>query len=115
MHIEKGKSVAVVVNRQWANLRSVRVFLRQNQNPDEEIRGEDESHLVFAKLLDYTDSRGVWIELNSDKHEKDPNVRRQSLLVPWGEVLTIVLAEKFSPEVWGDAKKIGFTSETGTG
>ena len=114
MTIEKGTSVAVVVNRRWANLQAVRIFLRQNQNPDQEIRGVDDSHLVFGKLLDYEDSRGLWIELNSDKHEQAPaTVQRESLLVPWSHVLTIVLAEKFSPGVWNEAKRVGFTAEGG--
>jgi hypothetical protein len=99
----------------WANLRGVRIFLRQNQNPDQEIRGEDDSHVIFGELLDYEDLRGLWIELNSHKHQQDATVQRQTLLIPWSEVLTLVLAEKFSPEVWNEAKKIGFTSEAGNG
>lgn len=115
MQIEKGTSVAVVVNRDWANLRGVRLFLRQNQSPDQEIGGDDVSHIIFAKVLDGDDSRGLWVELNTDQHLTNQSVKRQSFLIPWNEVLTIVLAEKFSPAIWEEAKKTGFTAEIGVG
>jgi hypothetical protein len=51
MKIDKGATIAVVVNRSWANLWGVRIFLRQNETPEREARGDD-SHLVFAKMLD---------------------------------------------------------------
>jgi hypothetical protein len=111
MRIEKGTSVAVVINRSWANLHGVRGFLRQNQTPQLEIRGTDETHIVFAKVLDAEDTKGLWIELNSDKHKDDPSTKRFSLLVPWNQILTIVVGEEFSPEIWEEAKKVGFTSE----
>ena len=74
MKIDKGANVAVVVNRSWANLWGVRVFLRQNETPEREVRGDD-SHLVFAKLLDSEDPNGLWVELNTDRHKKDPTVK----------------------------------------
>ncbi|MEN6537663.1 MAG: hypothetical protein ABFD89_28685 [Bryobacteraceae bacterium] len=111
MHIDKGASVAVVLNRNWANLYGVRFFLRQNETPQREIRGVDESHIVFAEVLDADDSRGLWIELNTDRHREDPTVERFSFLVPWREVLTIVIAKEFSPAIREEARKIGFTAE----
>ena len=68
MQIDKGASVAVVIKRPWANLHGVRMFLRRNENPQTEIRGVDESHILFAKVLDSEDARGVWIELDTDEH-----------------------------------------------
>jgi hypothetical protein len=109
MQMGKGASVAVVLNRDWANLNGVRLFLRRNQNPDQEIRGEDISHIVFAKVLDSEDSRGLWIELNTDQHQKDSTVKRFSFLVPWSQILTVVVTEEFSPAIRDEAKKIGFT------
>jgi hypothetical protein len=107
MKIDKGANIAVVVNRSWANLWGVRVFLRQNETPEREIRGDD-SHLVFAKLLDSEDPNGVWVELNTDRHEKDPTVKLASFFIPWSQVLTIVVTEEFSPAIREEIRKIGF-------
>jgi hypothetical protein len=110
MQIDKGASVAVVIKRPWANLHGVRMFLRRNENPQADLRGVDESHILFAKVLD-SDTRGIWIELNTDKHGEDPAVERFSLLIPWDQVLTIVIAEQFSPAIRQEARRIGFTGE----
>jgi hypothetical protein len=80
MKIDKGTSVAVVINRDWANLHGVRMFLRLNHTPEREIRGVDNSHVVFARMLDSEDPNGLWIELNTGAHEKDPTVKRSSFL-----------------------------------
>ena len=103
--------MVVVVNRKWANLHGVRMFLRQNDNPQQDIRGVDESHIVFAKVLDSEDARGLWIELNTDRHREDPSVERFSLLIPWSQVLTVVIAKEFGPAIREEARKIGFTTE----
>src|SRR5437763_665693 len=97
MQIDKGASVAVVVRRSWANLHGVRMFLRQHEN--NEIRGVDESHILFATVLDADDSRGVWIEVGADQQKQNSAAERFRLLVPWSQVLTIVVAERFSPEI----------------
>ena len=115
MHMEKGASVAVVLNRNWANLHGVRLFLRHNEAPELEIPGADESHIVFAKVLDSEDSRGLWIELNTERRREDPAVKLLSFLVPWSYVLTIVVAEEFSPAIREEARKIGFTAKAGHG
>ena len=108
MTIDKGASAAIAIRRDWANLRAIRMFLRQNDNPEREIRGSDHSHLVFAKILDYDDPHGLWIELNTDRHREDSTVKRYSLLVPWSEVLAIVISEEFSPALREEARKLGF-------
>ena len=80
MKIEPGATVAVVVIRNWADLEGVRQFLRPNENL--ERRRPDGSYTVFAKLLDDADPLGLWIELNSDRHRKDPRVKTGSFLIP---------------------------------
>ena len=95
MKIDKGASVAVVINRDWANLQGVRMFLR----PEKVIGGADESHVVFARMLDSEDPNGLWIELNTAKHKEDPSVKRFSFFIPWNQIFTIVVGEEFSPAI----------------
>ena len=111
MQIDKDASVAVVVNRAWANLHGVKMFLRPHENPQAEIRGVDESHILFATVLDCNDARGLWIESTADK-KQDSVVERFSLMVPWSQVLTIAVAEQFSSAIRQEARKIEFTGET---
>jgi hypothetical protein len=112
MRIERNASVAVVVRRTWANLHGVKMFLRRQEDWQTEIRGVDESHILFATVLDADGATGVWIELTGNKQTQDSAVERFSLLVPWNEVLTIVLAEQFSASIRQEARRIGFTGET---
>lgn len=112
MQIDKNASIAVIVNRTWANLHGVRMFLRQHENPQAEIRGVDESHILFGTVLDADDARGVWIELTADRQKPDSALERFSLLVPWSQILSIVVAEQFSATIRREARKIGFTGET---
>jgi len=103
MKIDKGASVAVVINRHWANLQGVRMFLR----PEKDIGGADESHVVFATMLDSEDRNGLWIELT--KHKEDSTVKRVSFLIPWSQILSVVVGEDdFSPDIREQARKIGF-------
>ena len=111
MQIDKDASIAVVVKRSWVNLHGVKMFLRCG-NSQAEIRGVDESHILFATVLDSDDARGVWIELAANKQEQNSAGERFSLLVPWSEVLTIVVANRFSPALRQEARRIGFTGET---
>ena len=112
MQIDKDARIAVVVKRTWANLHGVKMFLRQNGNQQTEIRGVDESHIIFATVLDSDDARGVWIELTWDKQKQASAAERFNLLIPWSQILTIVVAEQFSTEIRQEARKIGFTGET---
>jgi hypothetical protein len=68
------------------------------------------SNILFA-VLDSEDERGVWIELAANKPKQDSAAERFSLLVPWSEILTIVVAKQFSPAIRQEARKIGFTGE----
>jgi hypothetical protein len=112
MQLDKDACIAVVVKRTWANLHGVKMFLRQQENPQTEIRGVDESHVIFATVLDCDDARGVWIELAANEQKRDSGGERSSILVPWSQILTIVVAEQFSPAIRQEARKIGFTGET---
>lgn len=111
MQIDKGASVAVVVNRTWANLHGVKMFLRQGKSSQTDIRGVDESHILFAKVLNAQDPAGVWIEVDADEHGEDSGLDRVKMLIPWSQVLTIVIAEQFSPAIRQEARRIGFTGE----
>jgi hypothetical protein len=109
MNIDKGSTVAVVVKRTWANLHGVRMFL--HGNPLAEIRGVDESHILFAKVLDTEDSRGVWIEVERRRPTPDSGMDQFQMLIPWGEVLSLVVTKEFSSGIRQEARKIGFTGE----
>src|SRR5579872_1221303 len=111
MQIDKGASVAVVVTRTWVNLHGVKMFLRRHANWNTEIRGVDESHILFATVLDSDDAKGVWIELTADKQKSDTAMGRVSLLVPWSHILTVVIADQFSDAIRQEARRIGFTGE----
>jgi hypothetical protein len=87
------------------------MFLRYPESPQGEIRGVDESHILFATVLDSDDERGVWIELAANKQKQDSAAERFRLLIPWSEILTIVVAKQFSPAMRQEARKIGFTGE----
>jgi hypothetical protein len=112
MQIDKDSSVAVVVKRTWANLHGVKMFLRPHENPQAEIRGVDDSHVLFATVLDSDDAKGLWIELTANPQKQDSAVERFRLLVPWSHVLTVIVAEQFSPAIRQEARKIEFTGET---
>src|SRR6185437_4350579 len=106
MQIDKDASIAVVVKRTWANLHGVKMFLRPLDDPQTEIRGVDESHILFATALEFDDNRGVWIELAVNQPKQGPAVERCSLLVPWSQISTIVVAKQFSPAIRQEARKI---------
>jgi hypothetical protein len=112
MQIAKNANIAVIVRRTWANLHGVKMFLRPQDSPLREIRGVDESHILFATVLDSDDVRGVWIGITPDKNQPDSAVGRVSILVAWSEVLSIVVADQFSAAIRQEARKIGFTRET---
>lgn len=111
MQIPNGASVAVVVNRAWANLHGVKIFLRRHDDIQTDLRGVDESYVLFASVLDAEDARGVWIEMQTEKHTEGPDLDRFRMLIPWSQVLTIVLADQFSPAIRQEARRIGFTRE----
>jgi hypothetical protein len=112
VQIDKGANIAVIVERTWVNLHGVKMFLRPQENPQTEIRGVDESHIIFGKVLDGDDTRGVWIEVIANSQKQESTEERFILLVPWSQVLSIVVANQFSPAIRLEARRIGFTGET---
>lgn len=97
MQIKKNATVAVIVYRRWANFEGVRRFLGQKR--DIAGPGSDESLVMFANVLDFEDPKGLWIELNTAKHETDPKAKPYKFLVPWGQVLGVVLADEFPADI----------------
>lgn len=108
MRIPKNASAAIVVNREWGNLAGVRIFLRRYQTPMEEVGGVDSSHLILARVLDSEDDRGLWIELFTNQQQKDPKVKKLSLMIPWSHIVTIALTEEWTPAMKKELSKIGF-------
>jgi hypothetical protein len=49
--------------------------------------------------------------LTPDKQHPDSATGPVSLLIPWSQVLTIVIADQFSASIRQEARKIGFTGE----
>jgi hypothetical protein len=102
MHVEKRTSAAIVVSHHWANLVGVRAFLRQKDDPHREIRAQDDSHVILAKIVDSEDPVGLWIEIEWRK--QDGNLEKRTFLIPWREVLTIVIGACVEEE----SRTIGF-------
>ena len=59
----------------------------------------DDSHTIFARVLDDTDARGLWIELHTREHEQNAAVELQALMIPWHAVLAVVVANDFAPAI----------------
>lgn len=106
MRLKQNSTTAVVVRKSWANLQAVKLFLRNC--PVCEIQSADDSHVIFARVLDDTDARGLWIELNTSRHAEDPRVELRSFLIPWPVVLAVVNAEDFTPAM-EEARDLGFS------
>ncbi|MFZ0480221.1 MAG: hypothetical protein WAL71_13845 [Terriglobales bacterium] len=105
MRLKQNSTSAIVVKKTWANQQAIKLFLRDR--PLDEIQSPDDSYVIFARALDDTDERGLWIELNTSAHEKDPAVELQALLIPWHAVQAVVVAENFTPAM-EEARKLGF-------
>lgn len=56
----------------------------------------DDGHTIFVRVLDDTDERGLWIELNTKEHERDRSVELQAMLIPWHAVLAVVVGDKLA-------------------
>lgn len=111
MQIKKNVNIAVVVRKSWARLEGIKLFLR----PPDDVKGTDDSHVIFARVLDSQDDRGFWIELNTTKHRQDPSAQRYAFMIPWQEVLAIVIAKDFSPALEKEAQIMGFTVPNAAG
>jgi len=109
MRLKMNTMTAVVVRRSWANLEAIRTFLHDRTlgctsdhasdrsldrtsdgTPDENL---DDSCTILARVVDDSHERGLWIELDTEKELKDPAAERPVLMIPWAEVLAIVVAQ----------------------
>ena len=90
MRLKQNSSNAVVVRKTWAHLQAIQLFLRDRAD---EMQSEDDSHTIFARVLDDRDERGLWIELNRKDHDHDPAVELQAMMIPWHAVLAVVVGE----------------------
>jgi hypothetical protein len=106
MRLKQNSATAIAVKKSWANLQAIKLFLRDC--PSCEIQSADESHLIFARVLDDTDERGLWIELNTTKHENDPAADLDALMVPWHAVLGVVVANDLAKPA-AEAKHAGIS------
>jgi hypothetical protein len=96
MRLKQSSTTAVVVRRSWANLQAVQSFLRHCPTKKAcSDQAADDSQTILARVLDDRDSRGLWIQLNTKEHEQDPAVELQALMIPWPEVLAVVVAHDF--------------------
>lgn len=105
MNLPKREAGVVVVQKTWANLNGVKLFLLHYEKDHlREFEGEDDSFAIFADILDMGDPQGVWIELYTAKHKTNPEVERKRMFIPWPQVITILIGEN-SPEIIQEAKK----------
>jgi nitrate reductase NapAB chaperone NapD len=106
MRLKQNSATAIVVQKSWAGLQAIKLFL--GDCPSCEIHSEDDGHLIVARVLDDTDPRGLWIELNTTKHANDPSAELNSLMIPWRAVLGIVTAKDLAHAA-EEAKQAGLT------
>ncbi len=110
MQISKGSSAAVVVDRDWANLAGVRIFLRRYQEPSKETKAES-THLILAKILDAEDRHGLWVELSANSTSAD-QAKPLTLMIPWAKITTIALTDDWTPALEEEMRQIGFVGRT---
>jgi hypothetical protein len=111
MKIPQNSSAAIVVERDWANLAGVRLFLRKYQEPAKEVKGSDSTHLLLAKIVDAEDRHGLWVELCSDKAAALQG-KPLTLMIPWNKITAIALTEDWTPALEEEMRQIGFVGKT---
>jgi hypothetical protein len=94
------------VRRHWANLAGVRAFLRQKDGANRELGGSDDSYLITAKILDAESPMGLWIEIQW--RVQGPELETKCFLIPWNEVLTIVIGKGVEEQSQEIRNRIGF-------
>lgn len=112
MRLKQNTMTAVVVRRSWANLEPIRTLLRErltdssfdhipDHSPDRASHGtpdenSDDSCTILARVVDDTHERGLWIELDTEKELKNATAERPVLMIPWREVLAVVVAQNLT-------------------
>jgi hypothetical protein len=105
MRLKVNSSTAVVVKSSWADSSAIRFLLRRNQ---EAVQPADGGHILFARVLDDSDSRGLWIELNAKEHADHPAVECYALMIPWHDILALVVADDFTSTM-REGQKLGIS------
>jgi len=93
MRLKQNSNTAVIVKKSWASLEAIRMFLQDSPAAEQ---SPDDCHTIFARVLDDTDERGLWVELNTKKHREDAGAELQAMMIPWREVLAVVVGNDFS-------------------
>jgi|SRR5689334_3758191 len=96
MKIQTGATVAIILNQEWARLPGISQFLSNGDNSETSIgyrvhNVRDHSHTLYAKVLDDDDSRGLWVELHTER--KDRTTIRGAFLIPWNQLLGIAVTQ----------------------
>ena len=92
MRLKQNSMTAVVVKKSWADVQAIRQFLCNGTTA--EASPPDDGQTIFARVLDDTDERGLWIELNTKRHAENPEVQLQALMIPWESVLAVVVGDE---------------------
>jgi hypothetical protein len=88
MRLKMNALTAVVVRKSWAHLQAIQMFL--HDRPSAETA--DDSYTLLARVLDDSDARGLWIELESAQDLPDASADRPALMIPWQEVLATIVS-----------------------
>jgi hypothetical protein len=65
------------------------MFLRDRPSAET----SDDSCTLLARVLDDSDPRGLWIELDTEKDLPDASAERPALMIPWHEVISVIVAK----------------------
>lgn len=110
MRLKLNTDNAIVVKKSWARLHAIQLFL--HDSTADEIEFPDDSHIIFAHVLDDSDERGLWIELKTKERKQDPAADRPVMLIPWNAVLSIVIANDFAEKIEQAQKLKGNSTST---
>ena len=109
MDIPKNALAAIVVDREWTNLKGVRIFLKRYQEAATETKGLESPHLILARIVDSEDRHGLWVELFC---EKGRDVKPLTLMIPWSKITAVALTEDWTPALQEEMRQIGFLGKT---
>jgi hypothetical protein len=85
--IPVGVDCAFAVDADWRHSGAVRSILGP---PDSPGARSDDSSLIFAKVLNASDSHGLWIELNSEQ-KRFPTLPVLEFMIPWDVILGVAV------------------------
>lgn len=103
-----GKTASIIVETTWSERPLIRAVLGPT---DRGMRVTAQETRIDAKILDYQDVRGLWIELNTKRSQREPEVSRRQMLIPWPAILSIVTGPE--DELDADAEELRRLHELG--